>query len=160
MDAMEPLEHAIKTLSKQGYCCSQILALLILGAQGKENPDLVRSLGGLCHGIGQGGDACGILTGGCCVISYILGPDEEGGIAMEKAKMVLEEYVDWFHAICLERWGSIHCSIIIDEENPAGPNKRHCHSLLAESWVRLLGILTEHHIAYASQRDKNKELAK
>lgn len=63
MDALEPLERAIFTLSQKGFCCSQILALLILGAQGRENPDLVRSLAGLCHGIGQSGDACGILTG-------------------------------------------------------------------------------------------------
>lgn len=153
-NAMGPLEYVIQNLSSKGFCCSQILAHLILGAQGRTNPDLVRSLAGLCHGIGQSGDACGILTGGCCVISYLVGPNEEDGIAMPEAKIVQEEFVDWFQNTCEERWGSIHCGIIIDEDNPQGPDKSHCRVLLAETWIRLLGILTQHNIAYANTRGR------
>lgn len=151
MDALEPLESAIETLSQKGYCCSQILALLILGAQGRENHDLVRSLGGLCHGIGQSGDACGILTGACCVISYLVGPDPdaEAGSDLVEAKIIQEEFVDWFKNVCEAKWGSIHCGIIIDEDNPAGPDKSHCRGLLAQTWMCLLGILTRHNVAYA-----------
>lgn len=159
INAMHPLENVIQTLSARGFCCSQILALLILGAQGRSNPDLVRSLAGLCHGIGQSGDACGILTGGCCVISYLVGPDEEDGIAMPEAKIVQEEYVDWFREVCEERWGTIHCGTIIDEDNPKGPDKSHCKRLLAQAWVRLLGILTQHNVAFATSRGKKKEIA-
>ena len=39
---MQSLQNAIDALSEKGYCCSQILALLILGAQGKDNEDFVR----------------------------------------------------------------------------------------------------------------------
>lgn len=154
MNAFAPLEDAIETLSRKGYCCSQILALLILGAQGKENSDLVRSLAGLCHGIGQSGDACGILTGGCCVISYLVGPDVESGADMVEAKFVQEEFVECFKEMCEEKWGSIHCSTIIDEDNPAGPDKSHCRLLLAQSWITLLGILTRHNVAYANRQGK------
>ncbi len=155
MKSMEPLEAAIQTLSERGYCCSQILALLILGAQDRENKDLVRSLAGLCHGIGQSGDACGILTGACCVISYLVGPDDdENIIAIPEAKIIQEEFVDWFREVCEQRWGSIHCGTIIDEDNPNGPDKSHCRVLLAKSWTRLLGILTQHSIAYATRRGK------
>lgn len=150
---MEPLEHAIFTLSEKGYCCSQILALLILKAQGKDNDDLVRSLSGLCHGIGQSGDACGILTGGCCVLAYLVGRQTaDDDTAMPGAKIVLEEFVDWFNEETTDRWGSIHCTDILGEESPEGPNKSHCRELLAKSWVRLLGILTVHNIAYAAPR--------
>lgn len=159
MNAMEPLENVIRSLSDKGFCCSQILALLILGAQDRENPDLVRSLGGLCHGIGQSGDACGILTGGCCVISYLVGPDEETGVAAPEAKIVQEEFVDWFKEVCDARWGSIHCSTIIDEDNPKGPDKSYCKILLAQAWIRLLGILTQHNVAYATRRGKKKDQA-
>lgn len=159
MNALEPLESAIETLSQKGYCCSQILALLILGAQGRENHDLVRSLGGLCHGIGQSGDACGILTGGCCVISYLVGPDVEAGSELVEAKIIQEEFVDWFKDVCEEKWGSIHCGIIIDEDNPAGPDKSHCRNLLAQTWTCLLGILTRHNVAYAI-RQGHKENAR
>lgn len=156
MNAMEPLENAILTLSQKGFCCSQILALLILGAQGRENPDLVRALAGLCHGIGQSGDACGILTGGCCVLSYLVGPDAEDGVAMPEAKIVQEEFVDWFRAACEEKWGSIHCADIIGEDNPEGPDKSRCRELLAQSWTRLLGILTMHNIAFAALNGKRR----
>lgn len=153
-EPIEPLETAIQTLSDKGYCCSQILALLILGAQDKENSDLVRSLGGLCHGIGQSGDACGILTGGCCVISYLMGAEGHEDAALPEAKIVQEEFVDWFNSVCEEKWGSIHCSIMINEDDPKGPDKSFCRILLAKAWVRLLGILTLHNIAYAAKRIK------
>lgn len=159
MNALEPLEGAIETLSQKGYCCSQILALLILGAQGRENHDLVRSLGGLCHGIGQSGDACGILTGACCVISYLVGPDAEAGSELVEAKIIQEEFVDWFKSVCEEKWGSIHCGIIIDEDNPAGPDKSHCRHLLAQTWTCLLGILARHNIAYATRRGRKEPAA-
>lgn len=156
MRSLEPLENAIETLSQKGYCCSQILALLILGAQDRENNDLVRSLAGLCHGIGQSGDTCGILTGACCVIAYLVGPDVETGSEMVEAKIVQEEFVSWFNEICEEKWGSNHCGTIIDEDNPAGPDKSHCRKLLAETWICLLGILTQHNIAYVARGNRNK----
>ena len=151
-EPIEPLQTAIQTLSDKGYCCSQILALLILGAQDKENSDLVRSLGGLCHGIGQSGDACGILTGGCCVISYLMGSDGHNDAALPEAKIVQEEYVDWFNSICEKKWGCNHCSVMINEDDPKGPDKSYCRVLLAEAWIRLLGILTLHNIAYAAKK--------
>lgn len=147
---MEPLQNAILSLSQKGYCCSQVLALLILGAQGKENADLVRSLSGLCHGIGQSGDACGILTGGCCVLAYLVGRKTEDDTALPGAQLVLEEFVDWFNETATEKWGSNRCTDILGEESPEGPDKSHCRELLARSWVRLLGILTVHNIAYAA----------
>lgn len=147
---MEPLQNAILSLSQKGYCCSQVLALLILGAQGKENADLVRSLSGLCHGIGQSGDACGILTGGCCVLAYLVGRKTEDDSALPGAQLVLEEFVDWFNETATEKWGSNRCTDILGEESPDGPDKSHCRELLARSWVRLLGILTVHNIAYAA----------
>lgn len=149
---MSPLENAIQTLSQKGYCCSQILALLILGAQGKENSDLVRSLSGLCHGIAQSGDVCGILTGGCCVLAYLLGRNTEDDTALPGAKIVLEEYMDWFTKTTTEKWGSIRCVDILGEESPEGPDRSHCRELLARSWEQLLGILTMHSISYAAPK--------
>lgn len=152
---MGPLENAIQTLSKKGYCCSQILALLILGAQGKENQDLVRSLSGLCHGVAQSGDVCGILTGGCCVLAYLVGRETDDDSALPGAKLVLEEFKDWFEEETVEKWGSIRCTDILGEESAEGPNKAHCNELLARSWESLLGILTMHNIAYAAPSKKS-----
>ena len=147
---MDPLENAILSLYQKGYCCSQVLALLILGVQGRENPDLVRSLSGLCHGIGRSGDACGILTGGCCVLAYLVGRETAHDDAVPGAQLVIEEFVDWFREAATEQWGSIRCTDILGDEAPGGPDKSHCRRLLAQAWVRLLGILTMHNIAYAA----------
>ena len=49
---------------RQGYCCSQLLLLLMLQAQDRQNPDLVRAMHGLCHGIGQSDGPCGQLPDG------------------------------------------------------------------------------------------------
>ena len=130
---MDPLENAILSLYQKGYCCSQVLALLILGVQGRENPDLVRSLSGLCHGIGRSGDACGILTGGCCVLAYLVGRETADDDAVPGAQLVIEEFVDWFREAATEQWGSIRCTDILGDEAPGGPDKSHCRRLLAQA---------------------------
>ena len=70
---MHPLMMDLLPLVRQGYCCSQLLVQLLVQAQGREVPDLVRALHGLCHGIGQSGGPCGLLTGGACVLALLAG---------------------------------------------------------------------------------------
>ena len=79
---MHPLMMDLLPLVRQGYCCSQLLVQLLVQAQGREIPDLVRALHGLCHGIGQSGGPCGLLTGGACVLALLAGI---GAIALEFA---------------------------------------------------------------------------
>lgn len=50
---MNPLMLELLPMVRQGYCCSQLLILLMLQARDQQNPDLVRAMQGLCHGIGQ-----------------------------------------------------------------------------------------------------------
>ena len=59
-------------LSGQGFYCAQILLILALEAEGKENPDLVRAMSGLNGGLGFSGNVCGALTGGCCLLGHFL----------------------------------------------------------------------------------------
>jgi len=56
-------------LAGKGYCCSQILMLLALEIQGRENPELVRAMAGLCMGTANSGGICGIFTGASCVMA-------------------------------------------------------------------------------------------
>ncbi|MBP6974306.1 MAG: C_GCAxxG_C_C family protein, partial [Syntrophorhabdus sp.] len=60
-------------LYAKGFCCSQIIVMLAMEAEGKKNPDLVRSLGGLCFGVNWSGEVCGALSGGACLISLYSG---------------------------------------------------------------------------------------
>ena len=60
---------SILPLAQKGYCCSQIILLLGLEAQGAENPELIRAAAGLCHGIGGTRHTCGALTGASCLLA-------------------------------------------------------------------------------------------
>ena len=58
----------IMELSRYGYFCGQILAILTLETVGEENPGLVRAMGGLNGGVGFSQGCCGCMTGGACVM--------------------------------------------------------------------------------------------
>ncbi|MBZ0309444.1 MAG: C-GCAxxG-C-C family protein, partial [Anaerolineae bacterium] len=63
----------MKKLKEQGFFCSQIIMILGLELQGKENPDLVRAMHGLAGGLGFTGETCGALTGGSSVLGVYAG---------------------------------------------------------------------------------------
>ena len=73
------LFERVMELSRYGYFCSQILAILMLETVGEENPGLVKALGGLNGGVGFSQGCCGCMTGGACVISYFTGKGEDTG---------------------------------------------------------------------------------
>jgi hypothetical protein len=136
----------IAPYSGRGYCCSQIMALLALEAQGRENPELVRAMFGLCRGMGSTGGACGILTGGCCALALYVakgGDDEE---AHPRAELVVAEFADWFREKATAEYGGDSCPAILGENDPHGPSPSHCGQLLAASFDRILEILTSYGI--------------
>ena len=65
-------------LRAKGFCCSQIILILALEAQGKTDKDLVRSMAGLCYGIEGAGEVCGALSGGACLISLYTAKGGDG----------------------------------------------------------------------------------
>ena len=67
MDAFD----RIMELSRQGLYCAQIMVQLALDAEGKENPELVQAVRGLCGGFAWSGGPCGVLSGGVCFLSLL-----------------------------------------------------------------------------------------
>jgi hypothetical protein len=132
----------ILPLAMKGYCCSQILGLMALSAQGTENHGFIRALGGLCHGMGQCGQTCGVLTGGCCVLSLYLGKGADAETASDKADLAVSEFVDWFKERT-SQFGGISCADILGECYDAKPDMSRCASLLGDAWGQILTILTE-----------------
>ena len=63
---MELLERVVE-LSLEGYCCSQVMALLLLELLGEEDDGFVRAMGGLINGGGYSGGDCGCMSGGACL---------------------------------------------------------------------------------------------
>ena len=130
----------------KGYCCSQLLLALAKQLDDRENPGLMCALRGLCHGIGQSGGPCGLLTGGAAVLAWLASHEENETHPMLEA--MLNEYASWF----MERtrdYGGTECERISHglasasgSPLPDGsmPPMDLCGDLLAECWEKLLDI--------------------
>lgn len=152
MDMTNDALMDILPLAARGYCCSQILGLLALAAQGRENPDLVRALGGLCHGVAESGGACGILTGGACVLSLYVGRGTDAETPHERAALVLTSFADWFTERATKAYGGSTCAAILGE-GVTKPDMNRCGVLLAEAWAMLVSILAENGLDISAGRD-------
>ncbi len=130
----------------RGYCCSQLLLVLAAQATDREDPGLLSALRGLCHGIGQSGGPCGLLTGGAAVLAWLVCRDADEPHPMLDA--MTGEYAAWF----AERVGScggtgceqVSSGLAADAgiSLPEGgmPPLDLCGDLLADCWGKILDI--------------------
>ena len=131
---------------RQGHCCSQLLFALAEQLAGTEEPGLMRAMRGLCHGIGQSGGPCGLLTGGAAALAWL-----SGGSAGEPHPMLdamTGEYAAWFAERTASCGGSgcenISRGLASETGQPlpegAMPPMELCGDLLAECWGKILDI--------------------
>ena len=130
----------IMLLTRKGYCCSQIMALLMLREMGRENPELVRAMGGLCYGMGYSGDTCWALAGGACLISLLAGKGADDQSEKAPVPLMLTELVDWFRGRTEAPYGSMKCDDIL----AASPDKSACLELVSKTYDKVLSILAAH----------------
>jgi len=128
----------IAELEMRGFGCSQILALMALEAQGRENPELVRAMSGLLLGLGCG-KICGALTGGCCVLGMYAGKGSEDANADPRLQSMLERFVEWFEVEFKGRFGSIECSDIVQDDQRL--RMKRCPLIVSETLAKLREIL-------------------
>lgn len=138
---MDNFEFRILELSLQGFGCSQILAILAMEAQGKENPDLVRAMTGLLGGLGCG-KTCGALTGGTCVLSLYAGRGSADELPRDNLPLLISELVEWFEEEIGECYGGIDCEDIIHHD-PALRISR-CPGIVTETFRKIVEILEAH----------------
>ena len=131
----------ILELSRYGYFCSQILAILMLETTGEENPGLVRAMGGLNGGVGFSGGCCGCMTGGACVISYFTGKGQDTGMDDPAHKSAMGEFTRWFNEEMLIQYGGTECSDIT-RGNPA-KRVEYCPQIIAATYEKCMEILSE-----------------
>ena len=131
----------IMDLSRYGYFCSQILAILMLETTGEENPGLVRAMGGLNGGVGFSGGCCGCMTGGACVISYFTGKGEDTGMDDPAHKSAMGEFTRWFNEEMLIQYGGTECNDIT-RGNPA-KRVEYCPQIIAATYEKCMEILSE-----------------
>ena len=128
-------------LSRYGYFCSQILAILTLETLGEENPGLVKALGGLNGGVGFSGGCCGCMPGGACVLSLFTGKGEDTGYEHPGHKGVMKEFTDWFTENMLAEYGGTDCEDIT-RGNPA-KRVEYCPQIIAETYAKCMELLSE-----------------
>jgi hypothetical protein len=140
----------IMPLAARGYCCSQILVLLALEAQGLEDALAVRAASGLCNGLGQSGACCGILTGGCCALGLYLGKGSDAEFTRDRADLIYAEYVDWFRSRVVPEFGDVTCDAIL---KGGKPDASLCGGLISDAWDQILNLLAANDIDPSSPRE-------
>lgn len=120
------MNEEIFELKLQGYCCSQIVMELGLRRLGKENPDLVKAMAGLCNGMWQG-KLCGIVSAAFCLL--FLAEDAED------AQEHVRELSDWFE----ESFGGTDCDILLDN-NPLSKAEK-CPMMLEAAFKKVCELL-------------------
>ena len=132
----------ILRLASQGFCCSQILVQRALEDMGQDNPALIRAMGGLCEGMGQG-EICGVATGAACVLSLYAGKGRAEEQALESLPAMLTDFMAWFQGRSTT-WGGIRCEDIVIFQGGRKPEV--CGNIMIRSRETLLGILTENNL--------------
>ena len=131
----------VMELSRYGYFCSQILAILMLEMTGEENPGLIKAMGGLDGGIGYSQHCCGCMTGGACLLSYFSGKGEDMGFEAPEHKTILGEFTKWFEEEMTADYGGIDCRDITGG-NPA-KRVELCPQIIAATFEKCVEILDE-----------------
>ncbi len=125
-------------LSYKGYYCSQILVILALEAQGKENPDLIRALGGLANGYGSDEGVCGTMTGAACLLGLYAGKGTDDEYEDEILKYMLNDLMVWFEKTAGERYGGITCGMIVGDRTEV---RQRCGAIVAETYAYVTELL-------------------
>ncbi len=135
MDAFD----RIMELERQGLYCAQIMVQLALDAEGKECPELIEAMRGLCGGFAWSGGPCGVLSGGVCFLS-LLARDLDSG---ERTKLI-GEFHEWFRARTAQ-YGGENCENIErgDPRNMATV----CPGIVMDSYAKCVELLEERGLA-------------
>jgi hypothetical protein len=137
----------VMSLHREGYCCSQIMAILALKDQGRDDPDLVRAMAGLCHGIASMRDTCGVLSGGACLISLHAGKGSDREASHRELPLMLFELAEWFKSRTGGTFAGMKCSEILARS----PDQRICLALTSETYEKVVSILRSHDISLRSR---------
>lgn len=137
---MDDIMDRIVELSKKGYFCSQILITLGLDAQGKSDPDLVRTMDGLAHGCWYPEGQCGAWSGAACLIALYAGKGADDEEADSEFFEMLKKLGDWFIPTFTERYGGITCGVITAEKSEL-PGR--CRNAVRESYEFAVNLLLE-----------------
>ena len=125
MDAFD----RILDLEREGLYCAQIMVQLALDAEGKENPDLVQAVRGLCGGFAWSGGPCGLLA---------------RELDAEERIKLIGEYHEWFKARTAQ-YGGENCENI--ERGDPQNMLTICPGVIMDSYEKCVELLEDRGLA-------------
>ena len=131
-------------LSSQGFACAQIMMQLVLDAEEKEDPDLIRTMGALNNGLSDSGLTCGALSGGVCVLSYYAGQGQPDEMPDPNYDAMVKQLFSWFEEEMTERFGGIACPEMLG--NGTRDKMSVCPAVVEETFTKALEILDEYEL--------------
>ena len=135
---MTDTQIMVLELAAKGYSCAQILLEGGLRSLGRENPDLLRAMGGLAQGGGNSGELCGALSGGFCLLNLYCGKGCDQEQPDSRAALLQDELLNWFRVQPFACKG-ITCSSLLEDPSRLDPTI--CGSIIAEVWDEAMRIL-------------------
>ena len=138
---MDELLFKMLQWSQQGFFCSQILLLLAMEQLQRENPELIRAMGGLNGGVGFSGRVCGALSGGACLISLYAGKGAADELEESQVNELIAQLAEWFQTEACGTYGGCNCTDILEGD----PNNRmtRCPQLVQQTFEKATALLTQ-----------------
>jgi len=130
-------------LSEKKYNCSQIMMILALEQEGRENPDLVRAMSGLGDGCGFFKETCGIMTGAASILAWHAGKGADEEAESEKLLPMLEDLGDWFGQEIAAKYNGTRCNQIVGDLVGTNHGKQICGSIIFQTFGKVNEILAD-----------------
>ncbi len=130
-------------LAENKYNCSQIMMILALEQQGRENPDLVRAMSGLGDGCGFFKETCGIMTGAASILAWHAGKGADDEKESEKLLPMLEALGDWFQQEIAAKYNGSRCNDIVGDLVGTEDGKQICGSIIFQTFGKVNEILAD-----------------
>lgn len=143
----------LMSLKAKGYPCSQMMMIMALEDQERENPSLVRAMAGLANGVGNYAGTCGALSAGACLVALYAarGGDDEN--ELETFKPMIDQLNEWF-VKQTSAYGGTLCHQITEEKAGSVEMARRCGRLIAETYDKVMQLLVENEIDPDQSRDE------
>ncbi len=146
---MDDFSLRMLQLKKDGFCCSQMMLILALEAQGRSNVGLVRAAGGLCYGVGTGREVCGALSGGSCLLSLYAGKGTSEEQVDERFHPMVTELAQWFREAHGVEGGGVGCNDILTVH----PGGSACGEIVATTFSKAMEIVMAHGLDPSAGRE-------
>ena len=142
----DELVNRMIQLAEKKYNCSQIIMILALEQEGRENPGLVRAMSGLGDGCGFFNETCGIMTAAASILSWYAGKGGDSETESEKLLPMLEEFGDWFRQEIAEKHQGSRCKDIVGDLVGTEEGKQICGGVIFQTYGKVNEILAANNV--------------